>query len=137
MPPRTALFIRGVSTEVRANGVSGPGDVQTVSGDVTIDHAQLAHVRTVSGDVSVRGAASGAIEIDTTSGDVRWGGHCELRCSVRVKSISGDVSVSPDEASRYALRFESVSGEQSGAAAPGGPGAIFVKTVSGDLSVER
>jgi DUF4097 and DUF4098 domain-containing protein YvlB len=109
-----------------------------VHGDI---RAQL-----VSGDVHVRDAG-GAISTNTVSGDQRF--EAVQRGRMELKAISGDVTVGVRSGARVYVDANTVSGATSSefelsdapVQAPQAENAplveLFVKTVSGDVRIER
>jgi DUF4097 and DUF4098 domain-containing protein YvlB len=138
--------IKTASGDVHIDDVASSLDVQSVSGDLHVGavrgdiRAQL-----VSGDVHVRDAG-GSISTNTVSGDQRF--EAVQRGRIELKAISGDVTVGVRTGARVYVDANTVSGSTSSefelsdtpAAAPA-PDAplveLFVKTVSGDVRIER
>jgi hypothetical protein len=125
----------GSSLEVQS--VSGDLHAGSVGGDI---RAQL-----VSGDVHVRDAR-GSISTNTVSGDQRF--EAVQHGRIELKAISGDVLVGVRSGSRVYVDANTVSGSTSSvlelsdspapAPAPDAPLVeLFVKTVSGDVRIER
>jgi DUF4097 and DUF4098 domain-containing protein YvlB len=141
-----ATRIKTASGDVHIDDVGSSLDVQSVSGDLHVGtvsgdiRAQL-----VSGDVHVRDAG-GSINANTVSGDQRY--EAVQRGRVELKAISGDVTVGVRTGARVYVDANTISGATSSefelsdspAAAPA-PDAplveLFVKTVSGDVRIER
>lgn len=157
---------RTASGDVRLGIVDGKLEVKTASGDVDIEkllseNASLVTVsgdvelevvearlnlRTVSGDVDL-GTARGPVSISTTSGDVH------LRSleagELRVQSVSGDARIGVGRGTKIFVDASSISGDMKseltmGEEEPAGGGEdagvvvpVFVKTVSGDVSLVR
>jgi DUF4097 and DUF4098 domain-containing protein YvlB len=125
----------GSSLEVQS--VSGDLHVGSVRGDI---RAQL-----VSGDVHVRDAGA-SISTNTVSGDQRF--EAVQRGRIELKAISGDVMVGVRSGSRVYVDANTVSGSTSSelelsdspAPTPADDAPLvelFVKTVSGDVRIER
>ncbi|PSK83039.1 putative adhesin [Murinocardiopsis flavida] len=95
------------SGSVRA-AKAGSIDVETVSGDITIDHATgpSARLRTVSGDIHAEGRASFAAE--AVSGDVYLNAHADT--DIAATAVSGDVTVVATGGASPRVRATSVSG---------------------------
>jgi hypothetical protein len=124
-------------------------EVQSVSGDL---HAGAVHgdirAQLVSGDVHVRDAG-GSISTNTVSGDQRF--EAVRRGRMELKAISGDVMVGVRAGARVYVDANTVSGSTSSefeltdapVQAPQAEDAdaplveLFVKTVSGDVRLER
>ena len=138
--------IKTASGDVHINDVASSLDVQSVSGDLHVGavHGDI-RAQLVSGDVHVRDAG-GSISTNTVSGDQRFEGV--QRGRIELKAISGDVTVGVRTGARVYVDANTVSGSTSSefelsdtpAAAPA-PDAplveLFVKTVSGDVRIER
>jgi DUF4097 and DUF4098 domain-containing protein YvlB len=130
---RGALHVRTVSGACRAGGCAGVLEANTISGDLTLERCALrgAGVRTVSGDVEAEAvlAPEGRYSIVTVSGDVALA--TPSPCAVRFQTASGDLSTGGGlEVSRASPREHLV---RQGS---GGP-EVVVRTVSGDLEIER
>jgi DUF4097 and DUF4098 domain-containing protein YvlB len=141
-----ATRIKTASGDVHVEEASSSLDVQSVSGDV---HAGVVRgdirAQLVSGDVHIRDAG-GAISANTVSGDQRF--EAVQRGRVELKAISGDVMVGVRSGSRVYVDANTVSGATSSelelSDAPVQTPAedaplveLFVKTVSGDVRIER
>jgi hypothetical protein len=138
--------IKTASGDVHIGDVAANLEVQSVSGDLHVGavkgdlRAQL-----VSGDVHVRDAG-GSISANTVSGDQRF--EAVQRGRVELQAISGDVMVGVRSGCRVYIDANTVSGATSSelelSDVPGeAPAAdaplveLFVKTVSGDVRLER
>jgi putative adhesin len=141
-----ATRIKTASGDVHVEEASSSLDVQSVSGDV---HAGVVRgdirAQLVSGDVHIRDAG-GSISANTVSGDQRF--EAVQRGRVELKAISGDVMVGVRSGSRVYVDANTVSGATSSelelsdapvqAPAEDAPLVeLFVKTVSGDIRIER
>jgi DUF4097 and DUF4098 domain-containing protein YvlB len=141
-----ATRIKTASGDVHIDEAGSSLDVQSVSGDL---HAGSVRgdirAQLVSGDVHVRDAG-GSISTNTVSGDQRF--EAVQRGRVELKAISGDVMVGVRSGSRVYVDANTVSGSTSSelelsdspapAPAPDAPLVeLFVKTVSGDVRIER
>ncbi|MDX6408485.1 MAG: hypothetical protein QOE13_1556 [Gaiellaceae bacterium] len=141
-----ATRIKTASGDVHIGDVGSTLEVQSVSGDLHVDavrgdiRAQL-----VSGDVHVRDAG-GSVGANTVSGDQRF--EAVQRGRVELQAISGDVMVGVRRGSRVYVDANTVSGSTSSefelsdapAEAPAADAPLvelFVKTVSGDVRIER
>ena len=142
-----ATRIKTASGDVHIDEVASSLEVQSVSGDLHAG-AVLGDIRAqlVSGDVHVRDAG-GSVSTNTVSGDQRFEA---VRCGrVELKAISGDVMVGVRSGSRVYVDANTMSGatssefELSDSPAPetltdDAPLVeLFVKTVSGDVRLER
>jgi hypothetical protein len=140
------LQVKTASGDIDVTSVAQQASLGTVSGDVMLGRADAAlTARSVSGDVTI-GGTSGVLGVSTTSGNVEvWavsGGD------VRVQTVSGDVRVGIARGTRTWIDAASVSGRLESelgleeqeppseeSSAPVVP--LYVKTVSGDVSVVR
>jgi Putative adhesin len=138
--------IKTASGDVHIDEVASSLDVQSVSGDLHVGavHGDI-RAQLVSGDVHVRDAG-GSISTNTVSGDQRFEGV--QRGRIELKAISGDVTVGVRTGARVYVDANTVSGSTSSefelsdtpavAPAPDAPLVeLFVKTVSGDVRIER
>lgn len=138
--------IKTASGDVHVGDVASSLEVQSVSGDL---HAGAVRgdirAQLVSGDVHVRDAG-GSISANTVSGDQRF--EAVQRGRVELKAISGDVMVGVRSGCRVYVDANTVSGATSSelelsdapvqAPAEDAPLVeLFVKTVSGDVRIER
>lgn len=138
--------IKTASGDVHVGDVGATLEVQSVSGDL---HAGSVRgdirAQLVSGDVHVRDAG-GSISTSTVSGDQRF--EAVQRGRIELKAISGDVLVAVRSGARVYVDANTVSGSTSSelelSDAPVQPLAedaplveLFVKTVSGDVRIER
>jgi DUF4097 and DUF4098 domain-containing protein YvlB len=141
-----ATRIKTASGDVHVEEASSSLDVQSVSGDL---HAGVVRgdirAQLVSGDVHIRDAG-GSISANTVSGDQRF--EAVQRGRVELKAISGDVMVGVRSGCRVYVDANTVSGATSSelelSDAPVQTPAedaplveLFVKTVSGDIRIER
>jgi DUF4097 and DUF4098 domain-containing protein YvlB len=157
------VTVRTASGDIRVQAVAGPLQVKTASGDVFVgDVGGQANVGTVSGDVDIErldapltaravsgditiGAVAAELGISTTSGDVDL--KAVLEGDVRVQTVSGDVRVGIARGTRVWVDAASVSGkldselglegQDAAGDAEGAVVPLYVKTVSGDVSVVR
>ncbi len=132
------VHIENVASSLEVQSVSGDLHVGAVRGDI---RAQL-----VSGDVHVRDAG-GSISTNTVSGDQRFEAVQQGRAEL--KAISGDVMVGVRAGSRVYVDANTLSGSTSSelelsdapvqeTQAEDAPLVeLFVKTVSGDVRIER
>ncbi|MEV6912302.1 DUF4097 family beta strand repeat-containing protein [Amycolatopsis sp. NPDC051071] len=92
-PTLSGLQLRTGSGHVEASSVSGSASVATGTGDVWLGAvAGDVLARTGSGDLSVADAASGSLELNTGSGEVRVGIRGGVRAEVDLSSTTGSVS---------------------------------------------
>ncbi len=141
-----ATKIKTASGDVHIQEVASTLEVQSVSGDL---HAGSVggeiRAQLVSGDIHVRDAG-GAISTNTVSGDQRF--EAVQRGRMELKAISGDVTIGVRSGARVYVDANTVSGTTSSefelsdapAQSPDEDAPLvelFVKTVSGDVRVER
>lgn len=86
---------RTVSGEIRLRQGAGQIELNTVSGDATIELAAAADlaIRSVSGDAVVRGGRLDALRIGTTSGDMRVDSPLVGTAGNTIETLSGDVEL--------------------------------------------
>jgi DUF4097 and DUF4098 domain-containing protein YvlB len=138
--------IKTASGDVHVGEAGSSLEVQSVSGDL---HAGSVRgdirAQLVSGDVHVRDAGA-SISTNTVSGDQRF--EAVQRGRIELKAISGDVMVGVRSGSRVYVDANTVSGSTSSelelsdspAPMPADDAPLvelFVKTVSGDVRIER
>ena len=138
------LQVKTASGDVFVGVVAGEGAIATVSGDVGIERIDAAlTARAVSGDITV-GSIAAELGISTTSGDVDL--KAVLDGDVRVQTVSGDVRVGVARGTRVWVDAASVSGrleselgldDEQADETEDGIVPLYVKTVSGDVSVVR
>jgi DUF4097 and DUF4098 domain-containing protein YvlB len=106
-------FVRSLSGDISVSGAVR-ADVRTVSGDTSVEGTGSMRVKTVSGDLEVRERAGppapATIELESTSGDVRWTGACGAGCRLSAATVSGDVSLALDARSSFRFTMQSHSG---------------------------
>ena len=102
---------RTVSGEIRLRGGAGPIELNTVSGDVSIELAgstDLA-IRSVSGNAVVRGGRLDALRVGTTSGDIRVDSPLVGTSGNKIETMSGDVELAAGKGIRVDAR--TISGD--------------------------
>lgn len=118
------LECHSASGDVSLGHLSGRSTVRTASGDVQVeDCAGDLGVTTASGDHTVQRARSGAVRLQSASGDVHVGVAAGTAAWLDVSTLSG-----------------SVSSELEGSDEPGADEsrvALHVRTVSGDIHLAR
>jgi DUF4097 and DUF4098 domain-containing protein YvlB len=153
-------FVRSLSGDIAVSGAVG-ADVRTVSGDTSVEGTGSMRVKTVSGDLEVRELRAGppaptTIELESTSGDVRWTGACAAGCRLSASTVSGDVILALDARSsfrftmqshsggledRLGLQVSRASGRRRGADVEAtfgkGEGSVDCRTFSGDARLAR
>jgi hypothetical protein len=134
--------VKSASADFSAREV-GPMNVQSASGDVSVDAAHgPVNITTASGDVTI-GEAYDNVSVNTVSGDQDH--SAVMRGVVAAHSVSGDVTIGVRRGSRVYLDCNTVSGDTSSELelstdAPAGDGALVeirAKTVSGDIRITR
>jgi DUF4097 and DUF4098 domain-containing protein YvlB len=154
-----AIRVNTASGDVEVGDVARI-DVTTASGRVTCGAVSgEAHVSSVSGDCSIR-SVGGRLEVTLTSGDLRVedcdgdmtvgstsGDVRVARCrgsDIAVRSISGDVRVGLPSGIRVEAEISTLSGRatlpEPAESSPGAdrrPVRLHLRTVSGDIRVER
>ena len=138
------LQVKTASGDVFVGVVGGQGAIATVSGDVGIERIDAAlTARAVSGDITI-GSIAAELGISTTSGDVDL--KAVLDGDVRVQTVSGDVRVGVARGTHVWVDAASVSGrleselgldDEQADETEDGIVPLYVKTVSGDVSVVR
>lgn len=141
-----ATRVKSASGDVHIDDAASSLEVQSVSGDLQAGVVRGAiRAQLVSGDVHVRDAGA-SITTNTVSGDQRF--EAVQRGRVELKAISGDVIVGVRTGARVYVDANTVSGSTSSelelsdapAQAPAADAPLvelFVKTVSGDIRIER
>lgn len=153
---RGPIEIRGVSGDLEIEDVQGPMRIRTVSGDVRVsEFAGAIETNAVSGEVRFERSHLRAPDIVTVSGEVGIEGSITGRDgngAGRVKTVSGEVELALVDPA-LAIEFRTLSGDVEVDAVgarvekesrrewhvslgEGGP-RLWVKTVSGGLSVRR
>jgi DUF4097 and DUF4098 domain-containing protein YvlB len=126
-PAGSSVESRSASADVHIRGRLKDVDVTTASGDIQVEQSDgETRITSASGDVEL-GSGRGPVSVSATSGDVRIG---RAAAGLRINLVSGDLGVHEVEGG---LTAEIISGEVDVAAVS--PGAIHVKTVSGDVRV--
>src|SRR3954447_6169476 len=138
------LDVTTASGELTCGDIDGEATISSVSGEVSIRRVGGGlDVTVTSGDLRVD-QCDGDVTINTTSGDVRVGRCCGNEITVR--SISGDVRVGLPSGIRVEAEISTLSGRasipepapnSSQPAADRTPVRLQLKTVSGDIRVER
>jgi hypothetical protein len=140
---------RTASGEIRLRKGAGRIDLTSVSGDATIELADIAElaIKTVSGDVEVGGGRLETLRLQTTSGDVRVDSPIVGRTGHSIETLSGDVelvagpgirvearTVSGDLLTSLPHRTEGRMGRRSMIVGDGAIELAF-RSVSGDLRI--
>lgn len=131
VPQKSELEVSLVSADLRVSGVTGNQHLQTVSGDIAGDASGDLQVNTVSGDVRLATHNSHNAQFKSVSGDLNITG---ADGNVQVSTVSGDSMLSLGTVMRG--HFESVSGDVSVASSVlAASGQFEATSVSGDVGV--
>ena len=85
---------RSVSGDVEITAASAPGRAKSVSGDVTLKGvAGAVEAGSVSGKVLVTGGEVSGVELETTSGDIRFAAGLAKNARLDAKTVSGEVEL--------------------------------------------
>lgn len=131
VPTHSGLEISSVSSNLTVNGVTGPQQLRTVSGDITSNDGGAAHINTVSGDVHLTVPDGTAAQVETTSGDVTVNG---AGGDVAVSTTSGDGHLRLGSLHTFSLH--TVSGGFDISAQLANAAQFTVESISGDIKVE-
>ena len=148
-PLGSGVRVAAKSADVTVTGLTGPVDIRTASGDVTVDHVG-AHgwLSSSSGDLVVERAASD-LDARTASGNITVGtvagravlhgtsGNVEIRSAagdVEARSVSGNVKVADAHAGQAHL--VAVSGDVQIGVHAGTAASLELRTVSGKARSE-
>jgi DUF4097 and DUF4098 domain-containing protein YvlB len=134
-----------VSGDLRAGRIGGNAQLSAVSGDAVLDSVGgRLRVNSVSGDVTVREAAD-SVKVESVSGDVQL--DSVASGDVELNSISGDLRVGIKRGSRLGVDATAVSGdldsdielgsEQEAGGDDGPLVELRARTISGDLRITR
>jgi hypothetical protein len=92
------LTMHTASGDTQVKRVDGAVRISSASGDVTIGSCGgPVNARTASGDVSFDGVASGLVQVNTATGDIRVGVLPGLGVYLELSSLSGSVRSDLDE----------------------------------------
>lgn len=151
------LFAKTLSGDITINDRQGSVNVHTLSGTIVVGEAVgTVDAYSVSGDINITGRSVEEVEINTTSGDVRYRGALATGAMVVVENFSGEVtlmlpaSISADfDISTFSGDIKNELGPQAERRSRYGPGKdltfvtgdgdvrVRVKTFSGDVSIEK
>lgn len=165
--PFSAMSLDAISATVSVKNLSiyGTLDIETVSGDVTLEAvgASATEVDTVSGNINAAGSNLGKLAIDTVSGvtvcrnltatDIDFSsvsGNMVLEnalfATLEIDTTSGDVHVKRHEGAGFIAELDSTSGEFNTALAVSHSKGYYrygdesmrieMDSVSGDLTIE-
>jgi len=140
------LDVKTASGDVHVAKVDGRVEANSASGDIQLETVGgKADVQLVSGDLHIR-EADDSVTANTVSGDQRL--EAVRKGRMELRAISGDISVGVRRGSRVFVDANTVSGSTSSELelsdapqeAPTEESPLvelFVKTVSGDVSIDR
>jgi len=130
LPTGSSFEMRTASGDLRADGQYGHAVLQSVSGDLFVEHCSdleadsvsgdvaapnvsgTACVKTVSGDISVGNCTpTTRINLASTSGDLTWKGSCGRGCDIAAHTASGDVQLGFAKESAFEVSYRSSNGD--------------------------
>lgn len=133
LPPDASLLVDTGSGDVRVSGMSGPVDVTTDSGDVTLAGLTTTgsvQVRSQSGSVDLSGALRGGrFDVQTDSGRIGLGLPSDTDARLSAATESGSITI--DRTWPVAASSRAVTGTLGS----GAGGSIRLQTSSGDIRV--
>ena len=134
LPRACEVKVSGVSSRIQAAELEGQLDLSTVSGEISIHSlsGSLA-VSSVSGNIQGAGI-NGGLHLKTVSGDVRLS-QAELS-RLEASTVSGSIQLQ-SSLGQGPYRFNSVSGDVSMELPKGAACRVELRSVSGDLQIER
>lgn len=127
------IKLNAVSGEISGSRLAGPLEVKEVSGRVRLNESNFtsADVTTVSGSLLLQTPLSdGPYRFSSVSGDVRLFVPADTRCNAELKSVSGSLKSSLPGTTTL------VGHGSKGIKIQGGGAEVFLKSVSGGLSIE-
>jgi hypothetical protein len=143
VPHGTDISTSTASADVDATGIFGRVDVETASGDVTVDEGGAVRMRTASGELSLGSAVtadlrsvSGAVVVGRVAGEARINGTSaslrlgEAGSHVTVETVSGGIEV---DLARGGVSSKTVSGDVALRCVT--QGDVVLSSVSGDAVV--
>jgi DUF4097 and DUF4098 domain-containing protein YvlB len=125
-PKGAELDVRTKSADVQARGDYGLVDVNTASGDVSVEHSARADVKTASGDVHFD-EVDGTLDVKSASGDVHVG---TVSRAANIQLVSGDLYL---REANDSVSANTVSGDQRLEAVL--KGRMELRAISGDINV--
>jgi DUF4097 and DUF4098 domain-containing protein YvlB len=127
VPVGTRVSARSWSGSVSVKGVRGDLETRTQSADVDLRDVGRIDVESLSGDVTIQGVA-GESAIHTVSGDIDLGG---ARGDLEIETVSGDIDLRDVVAKQ--IRVHTTSGDVSFAGAIQPDGRYEYNTHSGEI----
>ena len=106
------LALESVSGDITANGAPRRASVESVSGDLALTfNSGDVQASAVSGDLSLGGRLTGAVAVETVSGNMRVDSRGERLRRLSVETVSGDADLKVALQADGEIRMESVSGD--------------------------
>jgi DUF4097 and DUF4098 domain-containing protein YvlB len=156
--------LKTVSGDIAATDVTTENDVRaaSVSGDVVFTRvkARAVEINIISGSAQMQDVSSSRVDVDATSGDVRFAGALAPNGRYALQAMSGDITVSTGDAKGFEIEARSFSGDINsdvamkvtqgtttgsgrrrnetlrGVVGDGGP-LLVLTTFSGDITIRR
>lgn len=126
LPEGSDAKVHVASAEIHATGRLGDVELNSASGEITLEEVGALRANTANGDVQCR-AAGGDVKVNTASGDISV---LEIAGRAEVSTASGDVEIREVGGD---LKLNTASGDASVGTAHG---SVTVKTASGDVRVK-
>lgn len=128
------LEIDSVSGTVVAVGAPRKAGIESVSGDLRLHlNSRDVEADSVSGNVVLRGRISGAVDVETVSGDIDVDTRGERLARLDVSTVSGDATVRSGIADTGRFAFEAVSGDLRLVLPADASARVEASTFSGDI----
>jgi DUF4097 and DUF4098 domain-containing protein YvlB len=153
----TDIYAKTLSGDITINGRQASIQVGTMSGTIVIEEAVgSVSAGSLSGDINVTGRSAEEIDINSTSGDIRYRGALADGAMLAVENFSGEVTLMLPASVSADFDISTFSGDISNELGPqaerrsrygpgkdltfvtgGGDARVRVKTFSGDISIEK
>jgi DUF4097 and DUF4098 domain-containing protein YvlB len=117
------------SGDITINGTHGDVDLQSSSGDLRINEANVVNASTLSGDVDIR-SGTGAVTASTSNGDVTIRDN---QGNIDASSVSGDVTIT--RATAHTVRGKTTSGDVVYTGSIEANGTYELSSHSGDVEL--
>lgn len=131
VPAHTAIDVELVSASVRVEGVTGPLDLETLSGAIAVSGKPARiDASSISGEIRVT-AEVGRLQVETVSGAIGLAG---VGGTLELSSVSGEIRVDASSVLE-ALSAESVSGAIVVSGALAAQGRIDIESHAGPISI--
>ncbi len=126
--------VHTVSGDMRIERAAGEVSVESTSGDIDVSAVSVRSASSVSGDIRIAaGSMTGPMKMSSISGDIDFSLPASTNANISLHTTSGDIENQSD----LAIIVTSMSKKAlSGKFGTGGP-EIHVKTVSGDITIEK